>query len=186
MLLFFVLTLEIQKIQRKCETAQIMKRTREKDDQPTEIDTEIDAVTKKRIRKPVETLNISVTVKKKEIVQGNGIPLKDIPAIAKEIKTYPAFSYHYYMESLHNLLYGFAGTNKSRRQNILNFSGYPQTTNRETKFNSLLSNVKYTYNRCGMIRKFLEIFQLPTNGSKEELFNRLLDFLFNPQRAQYQ
>ncbi len=134
----------------------------------------------KRVKKTTETFTIDGSVKKKELTIGNGTCLKDIPAIAKAIKTYPATRYHYYLESLHNLMYGFAGTNKNRRQSILQFSGYPPDTNREGKL-KILNGPKFIHTKCSMIRTFLEIFQLDTKGGKAELINRLLDFLFHPQ-----
>lgn len=135
----------------------------------------------KRVRKPIEILSIEPIIKKKQLIEGTGKALKDIPAIAKNIKTYPANSYHYYLESFHNVLYGFAGKNTNRRQHILNFNGFSQDIDRNKKYQQLLTNTKYTHDRCFLIRTFLEILNLSSIGTKEEMINRLLDFLYNPK-----
>ena len=139
----------------------------------------------KRTKKPLEILSLDATPQKKELTEGHGTKLKDIPAVCKSIKTYPASSYHYFLESLHHVLYGFAGTNSNRRQHILNFSGFPldDEVSRQRKRKQLLSNAKYTHDRCFMIKKFLEILCIDCAGvnKKEELIELLLDFLFDPK-----
>lgn len=136
---------------------------------------------KKRSRKQTNQMNMEEQVKHKELLVGNGVKLKNIPKIAKEIKKYPANSYHYYLESFHNVLFGFGGSNKNRRQNILNFSGFPESIKREAKFKVLTSNTKYSHNQSFLIKTFLEMLCLDKKGKKEDLINRLLDFLYDPK-----
>ena len=135
----------------------------------------------KRTRKTVETLTVDSTVKKKkELKYGSGTALKDIPDIAKEIRKCPAKGYDYYLDSLHCVMYGFASNESNRRKNVLDFSGFPEGTNREAKRKILLGSKFVHGGKCFLLKVFLTMFHLDTSGSKEVLVDRLLDFLFNP------
>lgn len=145
------------------------------------VDDDVSLRQSKRTRKQPEILTIESTVIKKDLVKGHGKALKDLPKVAASLKTYPARGYHYYLETLHCILFGTAGNNASRRANILNFSGFPAEVDRAKKFNQIARNAKYTALKCGMIRQCLEMLCLETGGDRDTLINRLLDFLYDPR-----
>eukprot|EP01033_Poteriospumella_lacustris_P013232 gene13232-9479_t len=135
----------------------------------------------KRARKQPELLTVQNAVVKKDLVKGHGKALKDLPKVAASLKTYPARGYHYYLETLHCILFGTTGSNTNRRTNILNFSGFPAEVDRTKKFNQIARNAKYTALKCGMIRHCLEMLCLETSGDRDTLIDRLLDFLYDPR-----
>eukprot|EP01040_Poterioochromonas_malhamensis_P013598 gene13597-14981_t len=85
-----------------------------------------------------------------------------------------------HLSVLHNLMYGFSGSSKTRVRNILNFSGYPAEVNRDNKLKSMYASEPLRYGNNHYIRLFLRLFGLESAGKKEELFNRFLDFMFHP------
>lgn len=134
----------------------------------------------KRPRKPIEKFNVEAPIiKHKEIREGNGKALKTITHIRTAIKEAEAAGMHYHLRVLHNLMFGFSGS-KNRVRNILNFSGYPSDVNRETKLKTMYKCGHLRYNNNYYIRLFLRFFGLATGGKKEELYERFLDFMFNP------
>ncbi len=135
----------------------------------------------KRTRKPIEKLNLEAPiVKKKEVRAGSGMALKHITAIRTAIKESEAAGLHDDLSVLHNLMYGFSGSSKTRVRNILNFSGYPAEVNRDNKLKSMYASEPLRYGNNHYIRLFLRLFGLDSAGKKEELFDRFLDFMFHP------
>eukprot|EP01040_Poterioochromonas_malhamensis_P004770 gene4770-5120_t len=135
----------------------------------------------KRARKPIDKLNLEAPiVKKKEVRAGSGMALKHITAIRTAIREAEAAGLHYHLSVLHNLMYGFSGSSKTRVKNILSFSGYPAEVNRDTKLKTMHASEPLRYGNNYYVRLFLRLFGLETSGKKDELFDRFLDFMFHP------
>ena len=163
-------------------TPNTRKRVRDEVDEPVSHSYALRSTPPKRMRKAPTVINITIPeVKKKLVLSGKGIPLKEIPSTVKMIRAANKEGKFYHLSLLHNLMYGFSGKGRERVKNIIKFSGYPKGITREAKLRQLNSNSLYSWRKCYYLKLFLTWFGRSTDGNKEEIFHRFLDFMFHPE-----
>jgi len=137
-------------------------------DQPLE-------VTGARERKRVERLDLSFKVgdKKLDIVEGSGQKLGECPRIEYKINKVKGEE----LKTLHRVLFGRVGAALTAKKNIRQFSGFTFSKN-STEFEKKRAIVEKV--KMIDIKKMCELLDLERSGGKEEIIQRLLEFLLSP------
>jgi protein DEK len=114
---------------------------------------------------------------KLEIRSGNGIKLGDSPAVEEALKkTKPDEDV---AKNLHMLLFKQAGTKTKRKANIRQFSGFPdgdaEKNDAVERMNG--NNKKYS---VAALKDMCHVLGLQASGNREELIQRVADYLVSP------
>ncbi|PKA55259.1 omega-hydroxypalmitate O-feruloyl transferase [Apostasia shenzhenica] len=118
-------------------------------------------------------------VKAVAIGQGRGEKLKDIPNVAFKVSKRKADDS---LRALHSILFGRKANAHFLKRNILQFSGLVYSEDEEKH----RSRVKEKLNKCNKDRllefcDLLDIYTLKVTTKKEEISEKLLEFLESPQ-----
>ncbi|XP_052257415.1 protein DEK-like isoform X1 [Dreissena polymorpha] len=134
---------------------------------------------KKRERKKVERMSDimkeSLDAKPVEILEGKGRALGDIPFIEHKISRAKPED----LKLLYRVLFRKPGKQLELRKHIRQFSGFPfpKTDDEYKKRLEILKKLSFTKN---MIQHCCEILDVPRTGNKEELIDRLMEWLEKP------
>lgn len=141
-------------------------------DQPVEI-------SGSRERKKVQRLEVSFTTpskEKHEIPEGNGEKLGDCPRIEYQIQKSKVEE----LKILHRILFNRPGSGNEIRKNLRRFNGFP-FTNESSEFEKKKSNLdKLT---IPVLKRVCDILDLERSGTKEEIVNRISEFLLHPKAS---
>ncbi|KAH3773489.1 hypothetical protein DPMN_174850 [Dreissena polymorpha] len=134
---------------------------------------------KKRERKKVERMSDimkeSLDAKPVEILEGKGRALGDIPFIEHKISRAKPED----LKLLYRVLFRKPGKQLEHRKHIRQFSRFPfpKTDEEYKKRLEILKKLSFTKN---MIQHCCEIIDVPRSGNKEELIDRLMEWLEKP------
>ncbi|CAG8635772.1 5823_t:CDS:1, partial [Scutellospora calospora] len=118
--------------------------------------------TKLRVKPPVN------------IVQGKGIPLGQIPAIARAIDKHRTSDET--LKSVHRLFYGRAGTKHDIKSHLRAFSGL----NTESPVDVTVIKEKLEKLKIDGLKKMCAFFNIKVSGDKSSIIERLIEFMKEP------
>ena len=133
-------------------------------------------VTGCRARKKVERLEVSfsTTKEKQELPEGKGKKLGECPRIEVQIQKMKVPD----LKPLHKILFNRTGSANEIKKNIRKFSGFPfekdstEFSRKKTSLDKLTASV---------LKKVCLILDIERGGTKEEIVNRIMAFLLNPE-----
>ncbi|XP_060553000.1 protein DEK-like isoform X1 [Ruditapes philippinarum] len=133
---------------------------------------------KKRERKKVERITFesarpaSASV---EIKEGKGRSLGDIPFIEHKLGRMKSED----CKPLHRILYRRLCTNLETKKNIRQFSGFPFSKD-DKEYEKRMEMLKSKKFSLTIVKKMMEILDIPRTGTKNELITRLMEWLEKP------
>ncbi|KAL5021589.1 hypothetical protein ScPMuIL_000744 [Solemya velum] len=133
----------------------------------------------KRAKKKVERLDMSAGAtpkekKKLEIPEGSGDRLGDCPRIEFQLQKTKADD----LKLLHKILYNRVAAANEIRRNIRQFCGYDFAKgDKEYEKKQAMLNKSH----IAMLKPVCEVLDIERGGKKEEILERILDFLLNPK-----
>eukprot|EP00002_Diphylleia_rotans_P039231 TRINITY_DN9058_c0_g1_i1.p1 TRINITY_DN9058_c0_g1~~TRINITY_DN9058_c0_g1_i1.p1 ORF type:complete len:430 (+),score=133.69 TRINITY_DN9058_c0_g1_i1:73-1362(+) len=110
------------------------------------------------------------------IQTGKGKELSSIEKVVENVRNTSRNSE--ILMDLHKFLYGRAASVAKIKDNILKFSGFVYQNEEKEREKYIIRLSKFT--RPAVV-EFVELFALDKNGTKDELVERVIDFLENPQ-----
>lgn len=114
--------------------------------------------------------------KKIDIPQGKGETLGSMPRVQFQLGRIVADE----LKPLHRLLFGRAGTNSEVKRNIRNFNGYDFEKDSKDYKKKLELVDRFTVDS---IKRLCEILDIEKKGKKEEILDRIMDFLMKPKAS---
>ncbi|CAG8710131.1 27090_t:CDS:2 [Racocetra persica] len=118
--------------------------------------------TKLRIKPPVN------------IVQGKGIPLGQIPSVARAIDKHKTSDET--LKNIHRLFYGRAGTKNDIKSHLRAFSGL----NPESPVDATVIKEKLEKLKMIALKKMCAFFNIKVSGDKSSIIERLIEFIKEP------
>lgn len=134
---------------------------------------------KKRERKKVERMTFQTDETPHEglvIKGGKGRSLGDIPFIEFKLSRTKAED----TKPLHRLLFRRTGSVHEVKKNIRQFSGFPFSSD-DPEYEKRLQLLKGKGFTTAMIKKILDILDIPKQGNKDDLITRLMEWLEKPK-----
>jgi len=129
-----------------------------------------------RARKKVERLEVSFSTpkEKQEFPEGKGKKLGECPRIEAQIQKMKVVD----LKPLHKVLFNRIGSANEIKKNLRKFCGFPFDKDSVEYTRKKASTEKMT---APVLKQICLILDIERSGSKEEIVNRILTFLLNPE-----
>lgn len=134
-----------------------------------------------RERKQVERIVVETVQKVKtatSIPDGTGIAMSDYPYFLncfEKVKTDDEVC-----KMLHQLMFNSMGTKNDRKKSIRKFCGFAEEANMDSKIGNVIKKKQLTN---PLLKDCLGLFGLERSGTRDQLVNRLMNYLQCPHKA---
>ncbi|XP_065889524.1 protein DEK-like [Dysidea avara] len=135
----------------------------------------------KRKRTVSQLYNVAETSKKKKTLEqhvGSGTKLQNIPSVEVMISQRCRIDD---LRMLYQICFGVNGKSNAVKKDLKDFQGFG--FNKSSDQYSKKRKVLAQYSKSGLVSQFCTPLCLQRTGSKDELIDRILDFLLNPSDA---
>jgi len=114
-----------------------------------------------------------------KLPEGSGTPIGDIPNCAKAFRLYSPSEK--FWAKLHRLMYGVGSKKLKVKANISQFKGFPKGDDSKAKLEKKIHSTKLEMKKD--LKPICHVLDLDRDGTREELRERIVDFLLHPKAS---